>query len=155
MLERESHDLPEGGHRRPVKAAHQVGEGPPRSDRLQATLDCTDSRVQCGRPIGALQLTRKKPADVAVSWGRSALLAVQRGCPKDQGRIRPEQVGVGKLNNVRAALAITSGCRTVLGANGISLECSPLRHADNLESVPSAEYEEAFWRSQEQDPQSA
>jgi glutaryl-CoA dehydrogenase len=70
-----------------------------------------------------------------VSLGSSALLAVHLGRLKDQGRIRPEQVSVGKLNNVREALAIARECRTILGAGGISLEYSPLRHANNLESV--------------------
>ena len=39
------------------------------------------------------------------------------------------------LNNVREALSIARECRTILGANGISLEYAPLRHANNLEAV--------------------
>ncbi|MFJ3802550.1 acyl-CoA dehydrogenase family protein [Streptomyces sp. NPDC090088] len=100
-----------------------------RSDCLQAALEYTDSRVQFGRPISVFRLTQKKPADMAVSWGRSALLTVHLGWLKGQGRIWPEQVSVGKLNNVREALAIARERRMVFGANGISLECSPLRHA--------------------------
>ena len=54
---------------------------------------------------------------------------------KDEGRIRAEQVSVGKLNNVREAIKIARQCRTILGANGITLEYPVLRHANNLESV--------------------
>ncbi|MFE9312980.1 acyl-CoA dehydrogenase family protein [Streptomyces sp. NPDC006706] len=104
-------------------------------DCLQAALEYADSRVQFNKPISAFQLTQKKLADMSVSLGSAALLAVHLGRLKDQGRIRPEQISVGKLNNVRGALAIARECRTVLGANGISLEYSPLRHANNLESV--------------------
>ena len=63
------------------------------------------------------------------------LLAVHCGRLKEQGRLRPHQVSVGKLNNVRVALRIARECRTILGANGISLEYPVLRHANNLESV--------------------
>ncbi|MFB7327872.1 acyl-CoA dehydrogenase family protein [Streptomyces sp. NPDC056190] len=104
-------------------------------DCLQTALEYADSRVQFDKPISTFQLTQKKLADMSVSLGSAALLAAHLGRLKDQGRIRPEQISVGKLNNVREALAIARECRTVLGANGISLEYSPLRHANNLESV--------------------
>ncbi|GGI93739.1 acyl-CoA dehydrogenase family protein [Streptomyces brasiliensis] len=109
-----------------------VGAG---RDCLQTALEYADSRVQFDKPISAFQLTQKKLADMSVTLGSAALLALHLGRLKDQGRIRPEQISVGKLNNVREALAIARECRTVLGANGISLEYSPLRHANNLESV--------------------
>ncbi|MEU6536962.1 acyl-CoA dehydrogenase family protein [Streptomyces sp. NPDC047000] len=104
-------------------------------DSLQAAMDYAGSRVQFGKPIGAFQLTQKKLADMAVSLGSAALLAVHLGRLKDTDRLRPEQISAGKLNNVREAVAIARECRTILGANGISLEYSPLRHANNLESV--------------------
>ncbi len=104
-------------------------------DCLQEALSYADSRVQFGKPISAFQLTQKKLADMAVSVNTSMLLALHLGRLKDAGRIRPAQVSVGKLNNVREAIAIARECRTILGGNGISLEYSPLRHANNLESV--------------------
>ncbi|MFI0960717.1 acyl-CoA dehydrogenase family protein [Streptomyces sp. NPDC021080] len=104
-------------------------------DCIQTALDYADARIQFGKPISGFQLTQKKLADMSVSLGGAALLALHLGRLKDQGRIRPEQISVGKLNNVREAIAIARECRTVLGANGISLEYSPLRHANNLESV--------------------
>lgn len=104
-------------------------------DSLQAAMSYADTRVQFGKPISGFQLTQKKFADMAVSLNTAMLLALHLGRLKDAGRIRPEQVSVGKMNNVREAIAIARECRTVLGGNGISLEYSPLRHANNLESV--------------------
>jgi glutaryl-CoA dehydrogenase len=54
---------------------------------------------------------------------------------KDDGRLRAEQVSVGKLNNVREALDVCREARTILGANGITLEYPVIRHMNNLESV--------------------
>ncbi|HWG25629.1 acyl-CoA dehydrogenase family protein [Actinospica sp.] len=104
-------------------------------DSLQAALDYADSRIQFGRSISGFQLTQRKLADMAVSLNTGMLLALHLAKLKEAGRIRPEQVSVGKLNNVRAALDIARECRTILGANGVSLEYAPLRHANNLESV--------------------
>jgi glutaryl-CoA dehydrogenase len=104
-------------------------------DSLQAALSYADTRTQFDRPIGAFQLTQRKFADMAVSLNTGLLLALHLGRMKEAGRIRPEQVSVGKLNNVRAALDVARECRTILGANGVSLEYPPLRHANNLESV--------------------
>jgi glutaryl-CoA dehydrogenase len=104
-------------------------------DCLQAALSYADTRIQFDKPISAFQLTQKKLADMAVSLNTAMLLALHLGRLKDDHRLRPEQVSVGKMNNVREAIAIARECRTVLGGNGISLEYSPLRHANNLESV--------------------
>ncbi|MFC5993144.1 acyl-CoA dehydrogenase family protein [Pseudonocardia hispaniensis] len=104
-------------------------------DCLQTALGYADTRTQFGKPISAFQLTQRKFADMAVALNTAMLLALHLGRLKDAGRIRPEQVSVGKLNNVREALAIARECRTILGGNGISLEYPPLRHANNLESV--------------------
>ena len=72
---------------------------------------------------------------MAVAWNTGYLLALHLGRRADAGTLTPEQVSVGKLNNVREALAIARTCRTILGANGISGEYPVLRHANNLESV--------------------
>jgi glutaryl-CoA dehydrogenase len=104
-------------------------------DCLQATLDYVRTREVFDKPLSAYQLTQAKLADMAVELGKAQLLAVHLGRLKDAGKIRPDQVSVGKLNNVREALAIARQCRTLLGANGITLEYPIIRHANNLESV--------------------
>jgi glutaryl-CoA dehydrogenase len=109
-----------------------VGAG---RDCLQSALSYADARIQFGKPISAFQLTQRKLAGMAVSLNTAMLLAVHLGRLKEAGRIRPEQISAGKLNNARAAITIARECRTILGANGVSLEYPPLRHADNLESV--------------------
>ena len=104
-------------------------------DCLHVTLDYAGSREQFGRPIAGFQLTQAKLADMTVELQKGYLLALHLGRLADAGRLRPEQVSVGKLNNVREALAIARQCRTVLGANGVSGEYPVMRHANNLESV--------------------
>jgi glutaryl-CoA dehydrogenase len=104
-------------------------------DCLNTALEYAGTRIQFDQPIAAFQLTQKKLADMAVDLGRGMLLALHIGRLKDAGRVRPHQVSMGKLNNVRTAIEIARECRTVLGASGITLEYPVLRHANNLESV--------------------
>ncbi|OUC91890.1 acyl-CoA dehydrogenase family protein [Streptomyces swartbergensis] len=102
---------------------------------FEAAVDYAKSREQFGRPIGGFQLTQAKLADMAVELHKGILLAHHLGRRMDAGRLRPEQVSFGKLNNVREAIEICRTARTILGANGISLEYPVMRHATNLESV--------------------
>ncbi|RAO60389.1 acyl-CoA dehydrogenase family protein [Micromonospora saelicesensis] len=104
-------------------------------DCLETTLAYATSRTQFGRPLAGFQLTQAKLADMAVELVKGQLLALHLGRLADARRLRPEQVSVGKLNNVREALAIARQCRTILGANGVSGEYPVMRHANNLESV--------------------
>jgi glutaryl-CoA dehydrogenase len=98
-------------------------------------LDYAATRSQFGRPIGAFQLTQEKLSNMLLELSKGQLLALHLGRMKDEGRLRPEQVSVGKLNNVREALNIAREARTILGANGITLEYPIIRHMNNLESV--------------------
>ncbi|QGN45727.1 acyl-CoA dehydrogenase family protein [Micromonospora sp. WMMD558] len=102
---------------------------------LETALGYATTRTQFGKPLAAFQLTQAKLADMAVEWNKGYLLALHLGRLADAGKLRPEQVSVGKLNNVREALAIARQCRTILGANGVSGEYPVMRHANNLESV--------------------
>ncbi|WP_018800153.1 acyl-CoA dehydrogenase family protein [Salinispora arenicola] len=104
-------------------------------DCLETALDYATGRTQFGRPLAAFQLTQAKLADMAVEWNKGYLLALHLGRLADARRLRPHQVSVGKLNNVREALAIARKCRTILGANGVSGDYPVMRHANNLESV--------------------
>ncbi|WP_040837489.1 acyl-CoA dehydrogenase family protein [Nocardia brevicatena] len=109
---------------------------------LGAARDCLETAIEyAGRrdifdkPLAAYQLTQAKLADMAVELGKGMLLALQLGRLKDEHELRPEQISLGKLNNVREAIGIARECRTILGAAGITLEFPILRHANNLESV--------------------
>jgi glutaryl-CoA dehydrogenase len=104
-------------------------------DCLEVALDYSRSREVFNRPIGGYQLTQQKLADMALELQKGFLLALHLGRLKDAGRLEPRQISLGKLNNAREAIAIARQCRTILGANGITLEYSVLRHANNLESV--------------------
>jgi glutaryl-CoA dehydrogenase len=92
-------------------------------------------RHQFGRPLAGFQLTQQKLADMALELVKGQLLALHLGRRKDAGTLRPEQVSLGKLNNIREAIDICRTSRTILGANGISLEYPIIRHMNNLESV--------------------
>ena len=102
---------------------------------FESALEFSKTRVQWGRPIGAFQLTQAKLANMALELGKGTLLALHLGRMKDEGRLLPDQVSIGKLNNVREALEIAREARTILGASGITLEYPVMRHANNLESV--------------------
>ena len=104
-------------------------------DCLETTLNYVGTRKVFDKPLAGYQLTQAKLADMAVELAKAQLLALHLGRLKDSGRIRADQVSVGKLNNVREAIKIARQCRTLLGANGITLEYPVIRHANNLESV--------------------
>ncbi|MFE7301991.1 acyl-CoA dehydrogenase family protein [Streptomyces sp. NPDC057579] len=102
---------------------------------FEAALDYARTREQFGRPIGGFQLTQAKLADMALELHKGLLLAHHLGRRFDARTLLPEQISFGKLNNVREAIDICRTARTILGANGISLEYPVMRHATNLESV--------------------
>ncbi|MBE7195779.1 acyl-CoA dehydrogenase family protein [Gordonia polyisoprenivorans] len=104
-------------------------------DCLETAVEYAQSRAVFDKPLAAYQITQTKIADMALEVGKGHLLAYHLGRLKDRGELRPEQVSTGKLNNVREAIAIARECRTILGANGITLEYPVIRHANNLESV--------------------
>jgi glutaryl-CoA dehydrogenase len=102
---------------------------------FESALEYARTRVQFGRPIGAFQLTQAKLADMLTELSKGTLLALHLGRMKDQGTLLPEQVSLGKMNNVREAIEIARTARTILGANGVTLEYPVIRHMNNLESV--------------------
>ncbi|MET9436479.1 acyl-CoA dehydrogenase family protein [Streptomyces sp. NPDC006551] len=104
-------------------------------DCLETAISYAGDRIVFERSLASYQLTQQKLADMALELGKGMLLALHLGRLKDAGQLTPEQVSVGKLNNVREAIAIARECRTILGANGITLEYPVMRHANNLESV--------------------
>jgi glutaryl-CoA dehydrogenase len=101
----------------------------------EAALEYSKSRVQFDKPIAGFQLTQAKLVEMAVKVGQSTMLAMHLGRMKDAGTLRTEQVSFGKYHNVSAAMEVARSARTILGANGITLEYPVLRHANNLESV--------------------
>jgi len=102
---------------------------------FETALEYAKTREQWGRPIGGFQLTQRKLAEMALELNKGTLLALHLGRMKDEGRLLPQHVSMGKLNNVREALEIAREARTILGASGITLEYPVIRHMNNLESV--------------------
>ncbi|WP_026453076.1 acyl-CoA dehydrogenase family protein [Saccharomonospora iraqiensis] len=101
----------------------------------EAALEYTTTREQFGEPLAAYQLTQRKLADLVVEVNRDGLTALHLGRLKDAGTLHHNQVSFGKLANVRSALDVARTARSMLGANGISLEYPVMRHMTNLETV--------------------
>jgi glutaryl-CoA dehydrogenase len=101
----------------------------------ETALEYSKTRQQFGKPIGSFQLTQEKLVNMLLELNKAALVAYHLGRMKDEGRLAPEHVSFGKLNNVREALEICRSARTILAANGITLEYPVIRHINNLESV--------------------
>ena len=104
-------------------------------DSLETAITYAGEREIFDKPLAGYQLTQAKLADMTLELGKGMLLALHLGRLKDEGRLTPDQVSLGKLNNVREAIAIAREARTILGAAGITLEYPVMRHANNLESV--------------------
>jgi glutaryl-CoA dehydrogenase len=101
----------------------------------ESALEYSKTRKQFDVPIGSFQLTQQKLVNMLVELNKGMLLALHLGRLKDEGKLTPQHVSFGKLNNVREALEIAREARTILGANGITLEYPVIRHMNNLESV--------------------
>jgi glutaryl-CoA dehydrogenase len=108
-------------------------------DAYEVALAYSLERRQFAQPIAAFQLTQQKLVDMVLEIQKGVLVALHIGRLKDAGKLSPQQISFGKLNNVREAIAICREARTILGGNGITLDYSPLRHANNLESVRTYE----------------
>ncbi len=108
-------------------------------DSYEAALTYALRRHQFDRPIASFQLTQQKLVDMVLEIQKGLLVAVHTGRQKDAGTLLPEQISFGKLNNVREAIAICREARTLLGGNGITLDYTPMRHANNLEAVRTYE----------------
>jgi glutaryl-CoA dehydrogenase len=104
-------------------------------DCYECALEYAKEREQFGKSVASFQLTQRKLVEMMLEIQKGMLVALHLGRMKDEGRLRPEQVSFGKLNNVQEAIKIAREARSVLGGNGITLEYPVLRHANNLESV--------------------
>jgi glutaryl-CoA dehydrogenase len=101
----------------------------------ETALSYAKERKQFDQPIAGFQLTQRKLVEMLVRVNKGTLLALHLGRLKDQGRLSSAQVSFGKMDNVREALWVAREARSVLGANGITLEYPVIRHMNNLESV--------------------
>ena len=108
-------------------------------DAFEDALAYSQQRLQFDKPLAGYQMTQQKLVDMALEINKGFLLALHIGRLKDAGNLDLHMISVGKLNNCREAIKICREARTILGGNGITLDYSPLRHANNLESVRTYE----------------
>ena len=114
----------------------RLGQSSDRRGRASSPRSSTRASGSCSAsPSSAFQLTQQKLAEMALEINRASLVALHLGRMKDAGTLRPEHVSLGKMGNVRGALEVCRSARTILGANGVTLEYPVIRHMNNLESV--------------------
>jgi len=101
----------------------------------EAALDYAKQRMMFGKPIAGFQLIQRQLVEMMVAVNEGMLVALHIGRMKDRGPIDPAHISFGKFDNVRRALEVARTARSVLGANGITLEYPAIRHMNNLESV--------------------
>ncbi len=102
---------------------------------FEEALSYSGEREVFDKPLSGFQLTQQKLVEMALEVNKASLLALHLGRMKDEGVLAPEHVSFGKLSNTVAAIGVARTARTILGANGVSLEYPVMRHANNLESV--------------------
>lgn len=106
---------------------------------LQEALEYAKQRVTFGRPIATRQLIQERLVAMASSLGEMRLTALQLGRLKEADRLDPAQISLAKRNNARKALEIARMARSILAANGITLDYQAIRHMLNLETVDTYE----------------
>lgn len=130
-----------GGLRSPLSCLNQARYGISWG-ALGAAMDCYETalnyakeRKQFGSPIAAFQLVQQKLVTMLIEITKGQLLSYHLGRLMDAGKAKPTHISMAKKNNVGVARMCARTARELLGANGVSLEYSPIRHMANLESV--------------------
>jgi glutaryl-CoA dehydrogenase len=93
------------------------------------------NRVMFDRPIGGFQIQQQRLAEMLTAIVKGQLVALHLGRLKDAGTMTPQQVSLGKRNNVDMATDVAREARRLLGAVGVLAEYASMRHMANLESV--------------------
>jgi len=104
-------------------------------DCYETALNYTKERIQFKAPIASYQLVQEKLVKMLIEITKGQLLSYRLGRLMDEGKASPPQISMAKKNNVAMARGCAMTARELLGANGISLDYSPIRHMANLESV--------------------
>jgi len=138
----ESQRLPEAeGLKAPFKCLNKARYGISWG-ALGAAMDCYETalsyskaRIQFGEPLASYQLAQQKLVTMFMDISKGQLVSYRVGRLLDEGGARPEHISFAKKNNVEAARMCARTARDMLGANGISLDYSPIRHMANIESV--------------------
>ncbi|MDY6821702.1 MAG: acyl-CoA dehydrogenase family protein [Deferribacterota bacterium] len=104
-------------------------------DCLNTALEYSKERVQFGKPIASFQLVQEKLVNMLIEIVKGELLCLRLSELMDKNIAKPEQISLAKKNNVRVARYCAKTAREILGANGISLDYSPIRHMANIETV--------------------
>ena len=105
----------------------------------QIALEYAKDRIAFSRPIAGYQLVQEKLVSMLAEITKGQLLCYHLGRLKEEGKLRPEQGSLAKMNNASMALKVARTARDILGANGIIDEFHVIRHLLNLETVNTYE----------------
>ena len=108
-------------------------------DCYETALNYVKERKQFGKPLASYQLVQEKLATMLIEITKAQLVAYRLGQLMDAGKATLSQISLAKKNNVAVVRMCARTAREMLGANGISLEYSPIRHMANIESVYTCE----------------
>ena len=104
-------------------------------DCYEVALNYAKEREQFGASIASYQMVQEKLVNMLIEITKGQLLVYRLGRLMDEGKASYAQISLAKKNNVAIARMCTRTAREILGANGISLDFSPIRHMANIESV--------------------
>jgi glutaryl-CoA dehydrogenase len=104
-------------------------------DCYETALNYTKERQQFGAPLASYQLVQEKLVTMLLEITKGQLMAYRLGRLMDERKATHVHISMGKKNNVAAARMCARTARELLGANGISLAYSVIRHMANIESV--------------------
>ena len=132
---RQSHGKPKISFDDPVSEQKLILSFIGNSDGVGSQDYRVAGRIQFDKPIASYQLVQQKLVKMVTEITKAQLLCIQLGRLKEAGAAKYPKVSMAKMNNTAMALDVARNARDILGAMGISLRYSVMRHMCNLESV--------------------
>ena len=97
-----------------------------------------------GKPIASYQLVQEKLVRMVLEITKAELLTYHLGRLMDEHKVRPPEISLAKMNNVREAMKIARMARDILGARGILADHHVIRHLCDLEAMSTLEGTESI-----------
>jgi glutaryl-CoA dehydrogenase len=105
----------------------------------QAVRDFAVKRQVFDRPVASYQLVQDQLTRMLVEITKAQLISYHLGRMLDDGPVKPSQISLAKLNNVREAIKIARMARDITGARGILADHHIIRHLCDLEAISTLE----------------
>ncbi|MEO0179158.1 MAG: acyl-CoA dehydrogenase family protein, partial [candidate division WOR-3 bacterium] len=106
---------------------------------LERAINYSKERIMFSNPIASFQITQQKLTDMLTLTQNANLIAYRIAKLELENKLTHYHVSYAKRYNVRAAKIVCDMARSILGANGITLDYHVMRHMANLEAVETYE----------------